>query len=551
MHLRVSTKRTSNKVYRYAQVVQSYRRDDGVPAHRVVAHLGALPEPLIEALRLAFQAASSGEAIVLGSDVAKLLRGSTTANLRYLDLAVLIDCWQGWELFALLDDLVGDSSTSLSLSDVIVPLVLQRCCAPRSKLEATRWFPTTALPELLGIELPAFNNSRIHRALDALYAQTEALQLRLVDRYQQADGPLSALFMDVTDTYFEGIGCPMAEQTRTKSEMPNKRCLGIVLLVNEHGYPVRWKVVGGKTKDWHAMGGLLHDIGDVSWLKDVPLVFDRAMGTPSTVAQLKAAQLHFLTAAHCSSIETYTTDLPWEVFADIDVHRTTDSYEQDIEHVAQAARDAGFAEIHERLFVFDLGVEVPACEQPEEPSPGRRKRQRGLAQHLRRAQAIHDQMGADPGLTQAAVALSLGISERRVNYLLALLRLAPAIQDRILQWKGQFPLIEKSIRPLLALEPDEQLRAFDELLSACTSASTEMSESSDDEPIGPLRLVAYFNPRLFVDTRRRVARAPSIPRRLRHRARTAHHDLSQRSYDRFLPRPHHPQARGVGAQTPL
>ncbi len=210
------------------------------------------------------------------SEVAKLLSGSTLANLRYLDIAVLIECWHQWDLSTLLDELAGDHATSLSLSEVILPLVLQRCCAPRSKLEATRWVPTTAIPEVLGLDIDAFHNSRIHRSLSTLFDVTDRFQQELCKRYLKNDGVSQVLFMDVTDTYFEGIGCSMAQQTRTKSEMPNKRCLGIILLANEYGYPLRWKVVGGKTKDWKAMGGLLEDIGQVEWLEQSPVVFDRA-----------------------------------------------------------------------------------------------------------------------------------------------------------------------------------------------------------------------------------------------------------------------------------
>ena len=33
MHIRVSTRRRGDKTYTYSQLVESYRRDDGLPAH--------------------------------------------------------------------------------------------------------------------------------------------------------------------------------------------------------------------------------------------------------------------------------------------------------------------------------------------------------------------------------------------------------------------------------------------------------------------------------------------------------------------------------------
>lgn len=511
MHLRYVTSRSKGKCYRYAQLVESYRREDGKPAVRVVKHLGALPEPLFNVIRVALDAYRTGDTLVLRSEVAKLLSGSTTANLRYLDLAVLIDCWHQWELSSLLDELAGGRETSIPFSNLILSLVLQRCSAPSSKLGATRWVPTTALPEVLGFDVEGFHNTRIHRSLQKLYTVTETLQQRLTERYLDHEETFGALFMDVTDTYFEGIGCPMAEQTRTKTEMPHKRCLGIVLLANCQGYPLRWKVIGGKTKDWDAMQGMLDDLGQLEWLKQTTVVFDRAMGNQKTVAALKAEhKVRFLTAAHVTAIESYTKELPFSVYSDIELNGTDDAYKQDIELVAQAARSAGFEEIHSGLFAIDLGIKLPAEEQKhqdQDPSTQRRPGRPVLAaKHLQQAYEIQVKMAADASIRRKDVAASLNISPKHLDHQLALLRLAPAVQKRIFQLGERFPFGEKYLRSLIRLEPDEQLTALDEKLADHASdLAKPIASTDDDQRIGLLRLVAYFNPQLFVDIRRRTA----------------------------------------------
>ena len=68
MHLRVSTKKQNGKTYRYAQLVESYRRDDGVPAHKVVANLGQLSELEIQNIRLALKASREGKSVVIVTD---------------------------------------------------------------------------------------------------------------------------------------------------------------------------------------------------------------------------------------------------------------------------------------------------------------------------------------------------------------------------------------------------------------------------------------------------------------------------------------------------
>ena len=65
-----------------------------------------------------------------------------------------------------------------------------------------------------------------------------------------------------------------------------------------------------------------------------------------------------------------------------------------------------------------------------------------------------------------------------------------------------------NLRSLLSLPPEEQTAALDEKLEGHTSAALAAASggsSNAEKSIGLLRLVAYFNPKLFVDIRRRAA----------------------------------------------
>ena len=56
MHLRVNTTKRGGKIYRYVQIVQSVRDKNGKSTTRVFKHLGLLPDPVIDALKLAMKA---------------------------------------------------------------------------------------------------------------------------------------------------------------------------------------------------------------------------------------------------------------------------------------------------------------------------------------------------------------------------------------------------------------------------------------------------------------------------------------------------------------
>ncbi len=181
MFIRVSTKRRGANTYRYAQLVESYRREDGRPTHRICGNLGELPELAIENLKVALRAARGGKAVVIPKTspcLAELMQ--IQANLRYLDVAVVLELWRAWGLDEILSELLPSTPSAAPAADVVAVMTLQRCLDPGSKLYCQRWLPTTALPELLDIPSELFNNTRMHRVLDQLHAATPRLQERLI-----------------------------------------------------------------------------------------------------------------------------------------------------------------------------------------------------------------------------------------------------------------------------------------------------------------------------------------------------------------------------------
>jgi hypothetical protein len=62
VHARLSPVTRRGKTYQCAQLVESVRRGDGLPVHRVVANLGRVSDPVqVENLKAAFSANRVGE----------------------------------------------------------------------------------------------------------------------------------------------------------------------------------------------------------------------------------------------------------------------------------------------------------------------------------------------------------------------------------------------------------------------------------------------------------------------------------------------------------
>lgn len=495
LQLRVCKVKRGGKTHKYAQFVQSYRRKDGMPVKRVVAGLGELPDETVANLRAALKASREGKTLVVADEQEGLTdRSRVKANLRYLDLAVVLEMWRSWGLDDLVTRALGGGADATRGSDVVLGLTVQRAVAPGSKLLAERWFPTTAMPELLGFT--GFNNSRIHRVMARLHRATPELQFRLAERYRKRDTGSPAFFIDLTNTYFHGRGCELAERTRTKEGIPNKRAIGIVLLADRHGRPVRWEVLGGKTKDHTAMEDMVDRVKGVDWLQGAPVVFDRAMGREATLKRLLDSGLHFLTAAPVTTIGSHTDEVPHGEFAD-QAMVDGPGYEEEVRLATRTARRIGMEEVDGSLFVKDLGLggflNRADAKGPESRGGGKGARP-DVGARIRYARLLRRKLDEGECGSQAALARATGVAPQTVRNSLALLRLAPEILARLeTRPTGIRVPVGRLLEAARESDHGRQHRMLADLL-----------DGPAGEPSPRLRLLTYFNPAMFVDQRRRA-----------------------------------------------
>src|SRR5262249_44221243 len=82
-------------------------------------------------------------------------------------------CWLGWELWRRLrldrffEECLDEQAADVPWSRVAAVLAINRLCAPGSELAIEeRWYPSTALDDLLEIEEGKINDTRLYRGLD-------------------------------------------------------------------------------------------------------------------------------------------------------------------------------------------------------------------------------------------------------------------------------------------------------------------------------------------------------------------------------------------------
>lgn len=488
MHLRLSTVRRGDKTYRYAQLVESYRREqDGRPAHRILASLGALSDDAIANLRAALEANRTGDALVVPPrTVSVAAKPVVRANYSFLDVAVLLRVWKESGVADLLADLLSGPTGDLAADRVIAALVLHRCVEPGSKLAAWRWFPKTALPELLAVTPGQFNNSRVHRSLEALELVDATLQARLPHVLHRTQGASVRLFIDATDTWFVGTGPPLAAKGLDKQGLYRRR-VGIVLLCDERGFPMRWETLSGRYHDPTALLDMAIEAGKLDWVGDKPVVLDRAAGNAGSIEKLLKTGMRFLTALPWGEFVSSGAPIPWDKLAELQA--ACEAGGSSPASIARVAEAAGFEHPRADRFLLDLGVFDKA-------PPREGERPSAATTAMRFALQIKKK---DPAALNA-LAEQHGISVRSARRYRELLQLGEPLQLRILAGHADTVTLD-ALRAIASMPHEDQLAAFEVAAAVPGPVLHTRAVDPDAQPLRT-RGVLYFNPKRFYEKRR-------------------------------------------------
>lgn len=496
---RQTVPKKNGRVYQYVYLAESYRDAKGRPRHRHIASLTGMPDTLIDNVECALNAARLGEAVVIESREFEQVQIGD--NLRYLDAAVMLDVWRDWGLDEICRDLLPHTEHAVPPADVVAALTLQRCLEPDSKLAAVDWFRSTALPELLSIAPSSFNNTRIHRVLDDLCTVEAPLQHRMAQRAADRCDGFATLFLDSTDTFFVGRGTELARMGKTKEGRMELK-IGIVLLCNELGEPLRWDVVEGTSADNRLFRDVFESLVGLEWVRNVPIVVDRAMGHTADIEAMAATGLQFVTALTANELDAYAPEIPRAEVGALSLHLSDDPTcaEADCRTLETTVRAADFEQVDRALYTRDLGVREVRSAVP--PPRGDSDRENSPRAALLQGHEIRRRLDAGEFRSQARAADGYERSKAWVEQRLVLTRLSESIQGDILAENAEYVAITRLVaigrRPL-----EDQMREYLDLKAT--------SRGPKPEPRPPLnsadaalhvRHVLYFNPELHLQKRR-------------------------------------------------
>jgi transposase len=254
------------------------------------------------------------------ADVAQLLvHRVRLERTRQLGPALLgLALWRQLRLDEFFEARVDAAPADVRWSRVAAILAINRLCAPGSELAIEeRWYPTTALDDLLHIPGGAINDSRLYRTLDHLLPHKTALERHLTARYGELfAAEFDVLLYDLTSSYVEGAAPnnPMMRRGYSRDHRPD--CLQVILavIVNVAGFPLSYETFDGNRADVTTLETVMRMVERKYGHARRVWVFDRGIVSDANLAAIRRRGGQYLVGTRRTAlrhVERALLEGPW------------------------------------------------------------------------------------------------------------------------------------------------------------------------------------------------------------------------------------------------
>lgn len=271
---------------RYAQLVESFRNEQGKPRQRTVCTLGRL------------EAGGEVDTLIASLQRARGIAPEPCAldGLRFIGCRHAGDIWALSELWRTLgfDDLATSwrrSKTEVNVLACLRLMVFNRLCDPGSKLGVLRWLETVALPAGSGV---VSEHQHLLRAMDVLDEHSDKLNTRLATLMRPLiDHDLSVVFYDLTTVAVTGqteIDDDVRAYGLAKSGLIERQFM-LSLVQTAEGLPIAHEVHPGNTAEAKTLLPMIRGLLARYPLKRVVLIADRGLLSTANIDELNKLQV--------------------------------------------------------------------------------------------------------------------------------------------------------------------------------------------------------------------------------------------------------------------
>jgi len=224
-----------------------------------------------------------------------------------------LELWKRLELDRFFEQALDRAPADVPWSRIAALLAINRLCAPGSELAVEqRWYPTTALDDLLGIEEGKINDTRLYRCLDRILPYKTQLERHLKNRYGTLFGAeFDVLLYDLTSTYVEGAAedNPMMRRGYSRDHRPDCEQMVIALIVNAEGFPFSYETFDGNRADVSTMEVILRMVERKYGKARRIWVFDRGIVSEENLAAIRKRGGQYLVGTPRRQMKQFEAEL--------------------------------------------------------------------------------------------------------------------------------------------------------------------------------------------------------------------------------------------------
>jgi transposase len=314
MFLRRHERYKDGKDHTYWSLVETVRTPDG-PRQRTLCYLGELNGSAqarwLKTIKVFNAQGESHQLKLFPSDVeppaddagvarVRLDRVRLERSRRFGESFLGLELWKRLELDRFWEERLDgpENVADVPWSRIAALLAINRLCAPGSELAIEeRWYPATALDDLLGIAAGKINDTRLYRCLDRLLPHKTKLERHLARRYGELfAAEFDVLLYDLTSSYVEGAAekDPLMQRGYSRDHRPDCKQVVIALIVNGEGFPLSYETFDGNRSDVTTVETVLRMVERKYGKARRVWVFDRGIVSEENLEALRRRGAQYL-----------------------------------------------------------------------------------------------------------------------------------------------------------------------------------------------------------------------------------------------------------------
>jgi len=346
MYIRKTTKTVKDKVYENYLLVESVMTPKG-PRQKTICSLGHLkPRPRKEWLLLAqkVETALKGQLTFEGEEpevkeIVKKAKAFEAQEKRAVkdDDVVSIHTdkvqmerareagpvhvgYQFWKKLKM-DEILKQAGFSEKVRLLTLLMVMNRLISPSSEHKMPNWINSTALSDILSVDLTSLNDDALYRNLDKLYPRRGIIESLLTEKEKSLFDLDDTIYLyDLTSTYFEGDCLLNSQAKRGYSRDKRFDCKQVLvgLVIDRDGFPKAHEIFPGNQKDCTTLDEMLDTLEKrVGKRKGATVVVDRGMAFQDNIDEIKEKGYHYIVATRQAERNEYLDEFEKGGFSEV------------------------------------------------------------------------------------------------------------------------------------------------------------------------------------------------------------------------------------------